>query len=216
LCELTCNQDAFICSACQPHLPHYTTGCTSCGASLPTQADSNLCGICIATPPAYDQLYALYNYAEPISSFIHQLKFQNNLRIARWFSHEWISKFNNQIILPDIIFPVPLHHTRLSERGFNQAIEIAKPLAQDFNIPIDIKTCIRIKNTNAQSALNLKKRNNNVKNAFALSKTITANHVALFDDVVTTGNTVSEIAQLLRKVGVRQIDVWCVARAQKK
>lgn len=213
LCDLTCKFDTFICDQCRQTLPRHTPGCVGCGVNIHLKHENNLCGQCISTPPAFHQLFSLFDYAEPISSFIHQLKFQGNLRIARWFATEWIHFLKNAISLPEVIFPVPLHHARLSERGFNQANEIAKPIGNYFNIPIDTKACVRIKNTQAQSALSSAKRKNNVKNAFGLSRTITEKHVVILDDVVTTGNTVTELVLLLRKMGVQKIDVWCVARA---
>ena len=97
-----------------------------------------LCGHCITTPPPFDRLFALYQYEEPISSLIHQIKFQGNLLVANWISNEWIQFLENKSILPEAILPVPLHHARLSERGFNQTIEIAKPIGRFFNIPIDV------------------------------------------------------------------------------
>lgn len=166
------------------------------------------------SPPPFDHVQALFEYEPPISSLIHQLKFSGNLLIARFLATQWIDHLKNTI-RPDLILPVPLHHTRLSERGFNQALEIAKPIGKHFQIPIDTRSCIRIKNTQAQSSLPASKRKHNLKNAFGLSHAISAKHIAILDDVMTTGNTASEIALLLRKIGVEKIDVWCCARARK-
>jgi ComF family protein len=167
------------------------------------------------SPPPFDNVLALFEYEAPISSLIHQLKFSGNLLIARWLATQWIDYLKNMNTLPDLILPVPLHHTRLKDRGFNQALEIAKPIGQYFHIPIDTRSCIRIKNTEAQSSLPASKRKYNLKNAFGLSHSLSANHIAILDDVVTTGNTVSEIAFLLRKIGVKKIDVWCCAQTRK-
>lgn len=212
LCQLSCQQEKYFCDTCASLLPTYQSGCTHCGITLNNHRENDLCGKCLASPPPFDHVTALFEYAEPVSSFIHQLKFQSNLMIARWLAITWIDFLKNQPVLPDCIVPVPLHHTRLSERGFNQSLEIAKPIGHYFHIAIDAKSCIRIKNTRAQSSLSAAKRKNNVKNAFGLSRTISAKHVVILDDVMTTGNTVSEIAHLLRKVGVEKIEVWCCAR----
>lgn len=163
---------------------------------------------------ATSHITALFQYTEPISTLIWRLKFQGNLAIANWFSQCWIEYLKKCAYhtLPEIILPVPLHHTRLQERGFNQALEIAKPIGKYFSIPIDVRTCIRIKNTKAQSLLAGDQRKNNIKNAFGLSYSVNAKYVAILDDVYTTGSTVSEISHLLKKSGVEKIDIWCCAK----
>lgn len=165
---------------------------------------------------AAPHITALFHYTEPISTLIWRLKFQGNLAIAHWFSQCWMDclKTRAHHTLPEIILPVPLHHARLKERGFNQALEIAKPIGQYFSIPVDTRTCVRIKNTRAQSSLTGDQRKNNIKNAFGLSYSINAKHIAIVDDVYTTGSTVSEISNLLKKSGVEKIEAWCCARTQ--
>lgn len=190
LCDLSsCNERA-VCDACYNALPQHKNN--------------------------DDHLIALFDYEEPISSLIWKLKFQGDLSIAHWFSQLFIEKISNSYSaasLPDLIIPVPLHHDRLKQRGFNQAVEIAKPIAKHFHIPIDIKTCIRIKNTVAQSSLSARERRHNIKNAFALSWPVTAKKIAIMDDVITTGGTTNEIVELLSLHGVMTIDLWACARA---
>lgn len=200
LCDLDCDEK-FICKNCFDTLPIYEKNKT------------------ILNPPSIDHVFTLFHYVTPISSLIWKLKFQGDLSIAQLFAQYWINYFKNDVTpnaLPDLIMPVPLHYARLKERGFNQALEIAKPIGQYFHIPIDTRTCIKIKNTRAQSSLSAEKRKHNLKNAFGLSYSVDAKHIAIVDDVMTTGNTVSEIAQLLKKVGVEKVDVWCCARTPQK
>jgi ComF family protein len=121
-------------------------------------------------------------------------------------------RYANQL-LPDLLLPVPLHYKRIAERGFNQALEIARIIAKSLQIPIDAKSCIRVRNTAAQAELKSDKRKANVARAFQCIKPIAAKHVAIVDDVVTTGNTVRELSKVLHKAGVERIDVWCIARA---
>lgn len=215
LCDLDCDTAEFICNQCQNSLPYYQSGCSGCGIMIKNNREKNLCGACILSPPPFDDMLALFEYEPPISSLIHQLKFNGNLLIARYLAEQWIVHLKKINTLPDLILPVPLHHTRLTERGFNQALEIGKTIGQYFNVPIDTRSCIRIKNTQAQSSLPASKRKYNLKNAFGLSYPISARHIAILDDVVTTGNTVSEIAHLLQKTGAVKIDIWCCARAKK-
>jgi len=113
---------------------------------------------------------------------------------------------------PDLLIPVPLHRKRIRTRGFNQAVEIAKPIAKQLKITIDIKSCQRIKNTQPQTQLSAKARHTNVRNVFKVKSEIRAPYIAIIDDVVTTGNTVSEFAKALKKNGALRVDVWACAR----
>lgn len=216
LCNAPCTNSHGFCNPCFGVLPHNHARCKRCGLSLPFSDEQINCGECIANPPPFDRAIALFDYEQPISSLIWRLKFSGHLSVARIFSACWINyltEYQQENTLPELIIPVPLYHSRLKHRGFNQALEIAKPIGKHFHIPIDTRTCIRIKNTQAQSSLPANKRKNNVNNAFGLSYPLTAKHVAIIDDVMTTGNTVSEISYLLKKSGVLKIDVWCCARA---
>lgn len=213
LCDSHCINQQYICDDCFSTLPINTHYCKRCGLPL---SDSTICNACVISPPPLDNTLTLFDYQTPIPELIWKLKYNGDLKIARWFGNCWIDmikKHYAENTLPQLIMPVPLHHQRLKERGFNQALEIAKPIGQHFNIPIDTHTCIRLKNTVAQSTLTAKKRRSNVTHAFALSYRPHVNHIAILDDVMTTGSTVSAIATLLKMAGVQQIDVWCCARA---
>lgn len=124
--------------------------------------------------------------------------------------------------MPQIIIPIPLHPRRLRQRGFNQALEIAKPIAKKFHVPLDTAHCQRVRYTEAQTQIPAEHRGSNVKNAFVVDKKFfcgensNISHVAIMDDVVTTGHTVNELSRALRKAGVKTIDVWCCARTRKK
>src|SRR3990167_468778 len=216
LCDFLIDNTTFICNRCVNTLPHHEAGCMRCGLFIEATSFNMLCGQCISKPRPFDHTFAVFNYTAPIPALIWKLKFHGDLSIAHLLGQYWIHFIEQHYTpntLPDLILPVPLHHKRLKERGFNQAVEIAKPIGKHFNIPIDTRTCVRIKNTEAQSTMPAHKRENNIANAFALSYSTQAKHIAILDDVMTTGNTVSEISHLLRRVGVAQIDVWCCARA---
>lgn len=215
LCEL--NGEKLICNNCFETLPQFKSSCKQCGLMSDSGNDKTICGQCIANSPPFENTFSLFEYAAPISSLIWQLKFHGNLSIAQLFAHYWIDfipQFYAANSLPDLIVPVPLHHARLKERGFNQALEITKPIGKYFHIPVDTRSCIRIKHTQPQSSLIASKRKNNLKNAFGLSYPVTVKHIAILDDVMTTGNTVTEVAHLFKKVGVEKIDIWCCARTR--
>lgn len=184
-----------------------------CAASLPST--QSICGVCLKKPLPFHKLYILFSYTEIIKKLITGLKFQQRLiygHILGTLLAEKISPQYTNEKLPDIIIPVPLHKKRLRERGFNQAIELARPISKKLNIPIEYKRCERVVNTAAQSNLPANQRSNNVKNAFVGHKQLAYQHIALLDDVMTTGHTLIEISRALYYVGVKRIDVWCCAR----
>ena len=172
-----------------------------------------LCGRCLAHQPAFDRTFAPYLYQGAVRHLISQLKFgahHPNARLLGLLLAEYIQQYAEK---PDLIMPVPLHQSRYRQRGFNQAIEIAAVIAKTLNIPLDLTTCRRHRDTPHQTQLSAKQRRKNLKQAFSLSKSINARHVAIVDDVMTTGTTVHELAKLLKKSGVSKVDIWVCARA---
>lgn len=162
----------------------------------------------------FDDFIAPYHYQQPISEFITALKFNQQLKYAKIMGNLLADAvLPSTTILPELIIPVPLHKKRIKERGFNQAIEISRVIAKRLKIPLDYKSCIRIKNTEAQSSLDSKNRHENIKNAFSLNKKIPAKHIALVDDVITTGSTVIELIKSIKNTADIRIDVWCFAQA---
>ncbi len=117
------------------------------------------------------------------------------------------------ISLPDVIVPVPLHKQRLMQRGFNQSVEIGRTLSRSLGIPLDKRSCIRVRSTPEQSGLPARKRKTNIKGAFQVSEDFGEKHIAILDDVMTTGSTVSELARSLNAKGAKRVDVWVCARA---
>lgn len=113
---------------------------------------------------------------------------------------------------PDIILPIPLHPDRLMERGFNQSVEIAKPIAKVCQIRLETEHVIRKKSTMPQSQLSASARKINMKQVFAIKQRFKGEHIAILDDVVTTGHTITACAQLLKQHGAGRIDIWCCAR----
>jgi ComF family protein len=114
--------------------------------------------------------------------------------------------------LPEVLIPVPLHVHRLRQRGYNQALEIARHLSRQLQIPLDTYSCQRVLDTPHQQGLSATERKRNLKQAFRVNKPLGYRHVALIDDVMTTGTTLNILAALLRRQGVERIDNWCLAR----
>ena len=114
---------------------------------------------------------------------------------------------------PDCIVPVPLHKARYRQRSFNQVIEIARVVIKELQLPVDLDCCIRHRDTPHQTELTGKQRRENIKNAFTVMQPMQARHIAIIDDVMTTGSTVNELARVLKKAGAARVDVWICARA---
>jgi ComF family protein len=212
MCGDPAKQEIDLCQPCQQELPWLEQVCNRCALPL---TNATTCGSCLQQEPPFSKTLALWHYQSPIDHFIAGLKFNHHLVYARLLgkllSKGLQSHYQHQA-LPECIIPVPLHVKRLQERGFNQALEIARSIAKKLKLKIDFKSCQRTRATEAQSALPAKQRHRNVKNAFTVTNSFHYKHVALIDDVITTGHTISELSSVLREAGVEQIDVWCCAR----
>ncbi|WP_078486960.1 ComF family protein [Solemya velesiana gill symbiont] len=148
-----------------------------------------------------------------MSKLIGHFKFNEELQYGALLSRLLQKEIESlQPEMPELLIPVPLHPSRLKERGFNQALELARPLAKTFDIQLDLDTLHRTRATPHQIGLQRKERIKNVRGAFEMRGGIKADHVALVDDVITTGSTLRERAGVLRKSGVSQVDVWSIAR----
>lgn len=214
LCNDKANRELDLCMECENLLPWLQNTCVSCAVPL-VFSTQTICGTCLKRPLPFHSLYVLFFYTEIIKKLITGLKFQQRLIYAHILGTllaEKISSHYQNKMLPDIIIPVPLHKKRLYERGFNQVIELARPISKKLNIPIGYRKCKRVINTAAQSNLPAKQRPNNVKNAFVAHQDLAHKHIALLDDVMTTGHTLIEMSRALYYVGVKRIDVWCCAR----
>ncbi len=208
-------RDIDLCPACRKELPHNSHYCYRCALPLPSSVPAgSLCGACLQRRLPFERTIAPLIYQHPVADLIAGLKFHARLQYGRMLSTLLLEQIldSTPTEMPQLLIPVPLHRKRLRERGYNQAVELARPLGRQLDIPIDLSSCRRIRATSSQSALHIKERRSNVRGAFELSKEIAADHVALLDDVVTTGNTVAELARVLRRGGVKRVDVWALAR----
>jgi ComF family protein len=148
-------------------------------------------------------------YLPPVDFLVHELKFRGNLTAARL-----LGQLLGEALLcrsgplPEAVVPVPLHRSRLRERGFNQAIELARPVSRRLEIPLLVDHVERIHPSPPQSKLDLKARRGNVRGAFACRGGMDVQRVAILDDVITTGSTADAMARVLRRAGAVQIEVW--------
>jgi len=173
-----------------------------------------MCGDCQQTLPFFESAYSYASYKPPLDRLIQQFKFHHKLSIGKMLGTLMAKDIRRRgLEMPDILLPVPLHAHRLRQRGYNQALELARPVAAYLDIPLDISSCQRQKVTTEQSGLNAKSRISNVKNAFTISRNFQGQRVAIIDDVRTTGSTVNELSAQLINAGARRVDVWVCARA---
>ncbi len=212
LCKEPTQSKLALCTHCIKALPWRTESyCQRCGLALP---EPNICGRCLKDPPSFDRVIAAFDYSAPIDQFVFSLKFSHKLIYAYILGTLQLKYIlDTKHPLPEALIPVPLHPKRLRERGFNQAGEIAKIVAKKLKLPCLNHNLIRKKATKAQAQLKAKARRANVKNAFEINKPIPYSHIAIVDDVITTGATVRQICLTLKQSGVKTIDVWCAARA---
>ena len=220
LCLTPTQNTHLLCSGCEKDLPKNGFHCIICSTPFPSshsQNDALTCGRCQKKPPHYTTSIIPHIYSSPLKQLISQFKFHHNLSYAPLLAHSFIESVkerkNN---LPECIIPVPLHSQRLHERGFNQALELARIISKRLQIPLDYSLSQRNKATPFQSGLSAKQRKQNLKNAFSIKKNTHYKHVAIFDDVVTTGTTVNELAKQLKQNGVEIIEVWAIARTKNK
>jgi len=201
-------------------LPWVRQSCFRCGRNLEHldleyyQETLPLCGNCLNSAPQYHSLASVFYYQYPLPKLIHKLKFGRKLYLAKSFGYLLSKRVGDQNKpLPEALIPMPLHYTRQRNRGFNQSMEIARSVSQSLGIPILSSVCQRVRATQAQSTLKAKDRQKNVKNAFSVDHLNGLHHIAIIDDVVTTGSTVDELSKRLYQQGVKIIEVWCICRA---
>jgi ComF family protein len=212
-----CGQNAqhhALCPACIQDLPRLSAHtCGQCGLPLDVTAIPGRCGHCQHEPPPYDRVISRFAYAKPVSQLVARLKFHDQLPLARLFGELLALAILSADSPVQAVLPVPLHSKRLRHRGFNQALEIARPLARTLGLPIVNDVIVRCRDTLPQAEQAAVQRERNIRSAFKLTKSLGYKRIAIVDDVMTSGHTVGEIAKLLRRGGAEQVEVWCVARA---
>lgn len=214
LCGRRGQADLDLCAGCEQDLPLNDHGCEQCAEPLPRELHRpSLCGVCLLHPPAFDACIAPFRYAFPVDRMIQGLKYRRELYYARILGQLLSQHVSNREMRPELVIPVPLATARYRERGFNQARELARPLCKTLGLRLCCDLLERRRETREQAGLDRKDRLQNTRDAFELIAPLPARHVAIVDDVVTTGSTVNEVAKLLRAAGAEWIEVWAVARA---
>lgn len=216
ICQLS-SHNQLICVHCRQALLQPRSCCQYCGLSLPTPAD--FCGDCIKQTHLFSRLHALASYHSPYPKLIKQLKYEKRLiagellgqllalSLAQHFNEQEIKRF-------DYLLAIPLHHKKLRQRGFNQAQLIANVVSAQLTIPLLPESVQRDKDTQPQEGLSRAKRRANLRAAFSVNKNslLQGKHIAVLDDVVTTGATINSLCQCLLAENVASITVFCICR----
>ncbi|WP_313665351.1 ComF family protein [Stutzerimonas kunmingensis] len=218
LCDEPCDGHP-LCGPCEAELPWLDGRCATCAVPLPTHG--LVCGECQKRPPSYDHVEVPWRFAFPVDALITRFKHQ-----ARWPFGRLLGErlglhlqhaFTDGLPQPDLLVPVPLARRRLRQRGFNQAQMLAQWLGGALTLPVDEHLLERVVDTPPQQQLDAATRRRNLRQAFCLAPgtDIKGRHLALIDDVLTTGATAEALARLLKRAGAVRVDVYCLARTPK-
>jgi ComF family protein len=212
LCGAMGHDGMELCAGCAGSFARNTCRCQRC--ALPLARTASLCGGCLEVDPPWQAAWAPFRYGWPLDLLEARFKFGGDLVAGKVLARQWIAS-GAPPALPEAIVPVPLHRSRLRARGFNQAQELARPLARHLGVPLRAGWLERTRPTDAQSDLDAEGRAGNVRGAFTACVPQGIRHVALLDDVMTTGATLAACTLALKRGGVERVDVWALARTPK-
>ncbi|MDH4582755.1 ComF family protein [Pseudomonas sp. BN415] len=211
--------DLAICAGCEAELPWLSGHCIVCALPLPTHGLP--CGECLKRPPPFTRVEAPWRYGFPVDSLITRFKHQGRWPIGRLLG-ELLARhlehaFHEGLPRPDALLPVPLSAQRLRQRGFNQAQMLARWLGNELCLPVQDDWLHRIEDVPPQQGLDAAARRRNLRRAFALPSRVEVKglHLALVDDVLTTGTTAHVLARLLKRAGATRVDIYCLARTPR-
>ena len=208
------HHSGLLCQACRSrHLVNSRARCRRCAIAVP--GGQTCCSSCAANPPLFDASFTATDYAAPTDTLVQALKFRAHLPLAAAFAELLMSAVPREAVASaTVMMAVPLSAERIAQRGFNQAHEIAKPMARAWRLPLVTELCVRVRNTEPQSSLPLAQRRGNMRGAFTLMRRdlIVGQHVLMVDDVMTTGETLEALAATLKRNGAARVTNLVFAR----
>lgn len=217
LCGIGCPQ--VLCPPCRAqYLGQLRHRCRQCANPLADIDVATLCGRCLHQRPAYDATVTAFDYAAPVDQLLLQLKFGARLALAPLLAELLHVAIQQQPTweAPQLLCPVPLGPARLAERGFNQALEIARPLARLQDVHLQPRLALRVRETRAQSGVAPQERQANLAHAFAIAPEhgalLQGCHVGIVDDVMSSGHTVNALATACKRAGAAKVSILVVAR----
>jgi len=202
-----------LCPPCRRALPWLPAErCPVCAAP---SAGNAVCGTCLAEPPVFLRSCAALLYEFPVDALVQAFKYRGDLPLG-----DTLGQLLRDAVAveprADAIIPMPLHPARLRERGFNQALELARRVGQALRLRVLARACVRLRDTPPQASLPWKERSGNIRGAFACEADLTGKRIAIVDDVMTTGHTLNELARALKRAGAAEVYCWVVARAVRR
>lgn len=216
LCSRTfpCSWSEPFCSGClQGFLPLPDAHCPRCALPFSAAAGSvHLCGHCSRKPPPYTKVYSAGLYQQELRRAIHQFKFNNAVGLDRPLG-VLLERALAKPLAIDLILPVPMHRRRLRQRSYNQALLLARELGRLRGLPVASRLLLRVKQSAPQQGLTARERESNLRGAFEVVKKLGGARVLLVDDVMTTGATARECAEVLLDAGATAVEVAVVGRA---
>lgn len=210
--------NAAVCAACSARLPQLPEpACPVCAHPHASPAAAGqACGHCLAHPPAYDATLAAYAYLSPASDLVARLKYGRRLASVDFLSRALSERLRAVAPAIDCIVPMPLSPQRLAERGFNQAVELARPLARMAGMPLALDRIARRHDAAHQANLPWPARATNIRGAFTCVRDFAGQHVLVVDDVMTTGATLNELAGVIKRHGALRVTNLVVARTLRR
>lgn len=200
-----------VCEACCQYLKPLGPTCQFCATPL-LDAHHAVCGQCCQKRPFFNYAQVGFYFDEPLRTLIHEFKYQEGLYLTSFLAHLMLTNVSEELLKTECLIPVPIHKNRLKQRGYNQALLLAKYLSQAINRPFDHRLCKKIIHTPAQAQLNANQRLNNLEYAFQANP-LPYQHVTIVDDLLTTGSTANALAKTLKANGANTVGLWCCARA---
>lgn len=203
--------DSLLCPTCSAGLPYLSAErCPLCALPTPGAA---VCGACLKQAPHFDATRAVFRYEFPVDRLIQSLKYAHRLASANFLGRALAQLAAP--LHPGLVLPVPLAPARLAERGFNQALELARPLSRALGAPLELSRIHRRRDTAPQASLPWKERKRNIRHAFECDMDLSGKTVLVVDDVMTTGATLDELARTLKAHGAARVENCVLARALK-
>ena len=210
LCRLEVEYRHGLCQGCWAKLPVNEIHCERCALPM---AHESLCGHCQRCPPVFDSVIAPLCYQDPIDQMLCALKYHQQLSFARTAAGlitDTVRESGEP--RPDLLVGVPMTHRAVRKRGLNQAVFLARLIGRQLGIPVKSTLIKKLRETDRQSTLNASKRQRNLKGAFHCKGSLEDKHIALVDDILTTGATANEISKVLKAAGANRVDIWVCAR----